>query len=125
MAEAPMRLTGANGGRRVVLVVAMAAAALTACIIGPKQDDPEAPSNVENDTGTGTSFDTSPAEDMEGGKTSDTSIADTGTTLPPSDTMAPAIDAASDTGCVADADGGDACVVDATPDAVTDAADGG
>jgi hypothetical protein len=120
-----MQSLAGSSSRRFAALVALAAAgalALCACIIGPKQDDPAPPGNSLSDTGAGGSIDTSTAEDLEGGKTSDTADIPT-----PGDTMpVPMSDAAfSDTGCTSDADGGDACATDAAADAVTDAADGG
>lgn len=115
-----MQSLAVRGSFRFAVLVAIAAGgafAFSACIIGPKQDDPSPSNVVESDTGVAP-LDTSIAEDIEGGKTSDS-----GDLPPPADTMAmPMADAApGDMGCLGDADGGDACVTDGA----TDAADGG
>lgn len=131
-----MRSPMVEHARRWIVLVALAAGALTACVIGPKQDDPSSASIA--DTGTG-EFDSgagggddSALEDNETGKLTDaTSGADS--LAPSPDTAAADTAAPKDASC-GDADGGsDACgdapssdaVSDAESDASSDVMDGG
>jgi hypothetical protein len=114
--------------RAIAIAVAAFALALGACIIGPKQDDP-APTGLSDDSGAAIADTTAgggdAAEDNDGGKYADSSIADTAPA--PADTAGPALDAAVDTGCVTDGDA--ACDSGSSDsgasDAVSDAMDGG
>jgi hypothetical protein len=91
------------------LIVAFALASATACIIGPKQDDPESDITAGADSGVG---DGAFSEDP--GRVSDTSFPaeDTATTIP--DAASSSDTAASDTGAPPTIDGG--CGGDAAAD---------
>lgn len=109
--------------------MAFALAGLTACIIGPKQDDPESAADVE-DTGSGGAEDTKPATpstDTGAGSFGESGLAadvgtssDTATTDAVSDT-----DAASDTGKLPCGDAGDAGDSGDVGDGGCSGADGG
>jgi hypothetical protein len=104
-----------------VVLVALAIGALTACIIGPKQDDPAsgAPAYVSD-----ASADTGPIENFDdtGTSTGTPDAGDKQTDDGAPETTVPM----ADTGCVSDADAGcgDAAI-DAPIDAVSDAPEGG
>jgi len=118
-----MRSRLIDPSRAVLVAVLLGAGALSACIIGPKQDDPE-PSLKVGEGDTGVSFDAGgggPQDTDANDKLDDATVTDTGTSASV-DAAPPPADACGD---------GDACVPDGgadgasdAPDAATDASDG-
>jgi hypothetical protein len=127
--EAAMRSAAAEISRRLIAFVAVGALGLGACIIGPKQDDPE-PTGLTADTGIAEFNDSTAGGGLDtgvdvGDKTPDSSVpaTDTGTqTMDGCDKS----DADAGDGACGDADAGDTRDGgDAVSDAIGDAVDGG
>lgn len=113
--KSPAGLTNAKHWA-IRLTVAFAVAALSACIIGPKQDDPETAATTESDTGS--------VEDTTHADPADTGVATTLDEAGFSSDTSPAADAAgSDSGTKsACGDAGDASDAGDADGAVMDAA---
>lgn len=98
--------------RRIVITIAIATLGFTACIIGPKQDDPA--DLAKEDEGPDTGIDVGTIADTGGFTASDTSAADTALPPTPGDAVAdaPSGDGKNDAADIGDADCGevaDAC----------------